>query len=97
MIRGNLIPLIRLDQIFGVEGDARMPWEGLVVVVENKDERCALLLDDLLGKGEFVIKSLGESLKGIKGVAGGAILGDGQVGLILDIAGLFDHTFKHTA
>jgi two-component system chemotaxis sensor kinase CheA len=96
MNRGHFIPLVRLDQIFGVEGDARMPWEGLVVVVENKDERCALLLDDLLGKGEFVIKNLGESLKGIKGVAGGAILGDGRVGIILDVPGVFDHAFKHT-
>ncbi len=97
MVRGNLIPLIRLDKMFGVEADNKMPWEGLVVVVENKDQQCGLMLDDLLGKGEFVIKSLGESLKGIKGVAGGAILGDGRVGLILDIAGLFDHAFKQAA
>lgn len=97
MVRGKLIPLIRLDRSFGIKADSKMPWDGLVVVLENKDEQCGLLLDDLLGKGEFVIKSLGESLKGIKGVAGGAILGDGRVGLILDIAGLFDHAFKHAA
>lgn len=96
-VRGKLIPLIRLDRICDVQADSKMPWDGLVVVVENKGEQRGLLLDDLLGKGEFVIKSLGESLKGIKGLAGGAILGDGRVGLILDIAGLFDIAFKYAA
>jgi two-component system chemotaxis sensor kinase CheA len=90
MVRGNLLPLIRFDDLFGVKTDSKDPWEGLVVVVENKQEKKGLLLDELLGQEEVVIKSLGEALKGIKGLAGGAILGDGRVGLILDIAGLFE-------
>ena len=48
-----------------------------------------MLFDELLGKEEVVIKSIGETFKNIKGVAGGAILGDGRVGLILDILGIF--------
>ncbi len=90
MVRGNLVPLIRFEEVYNTPGDAKTPWEGLVVVVENKGEQRGLLIDELLGKEEFVIKSLGESLKGVKGLAGGAILGDGRVGLILDISGLFD-------
>ncbi|MBN1931957.1 MAG: chemotaxis protein CheA [Desulfobacterales bacterium] len=90
MVRGDLTPLIRLDRMFGVQGDSKNPWDGLVVVVENKNEKRGLLLDELLGQEEVVIKSLGEALKNIKGMAGGAILGDGKVGLILDIAGLFE-------
>jgi len=90
MTRGNLIPLIRLDKLFHIEADAEAPWDGLVVVVENKEEQRGLLLDELLGQEEIVIKSLGEALKHTKGLAGGAILGDGRVGLILDIAGLFE-------
>jgi two-component system, chemotaxis family, sensor kinase CheA len=46
-------------------------------------------VDELIGKQEVVIKSLGESLRNVRGVAGGAILGDGRVGLILDPEGLF--------
>ncbi len=88
--RGSLIPLIRLDQIFSVKGDAEKPWEGLVVTVENDGEQRCLLLDELLGKEEVVIKSIGQYMKSIKGIAGGAILGDGRVGLILDISGIFD-------
>jgi two-component system, chemotaxis family, sensor kinase CheA len=90
MARGNLIQLLRLDKLFRVKGDSVDPWDGLVVVVENKQEQRGLLLDELLGQEEIVIKSLGEALKRTRGLAGGAILGDGRVGLILDIAGLFD-------
>lgn len=94
MARGKLIPLIRIDELFDIEGDAKEPWDGLVVVVENKEEQRGLLLDELLGQEEIVIKSLGEALKHTKGLAGGAILGDGRVGLILDMAGLFEISEK---
>ena len=88
--RGKLIPLIRLNKIFKVECDAIHPWEGLVVVVEHDGRQMCVLLDELLGKEEVVIKSLGEVLKDITGISGGAIMGDGRVGLILDMAGLWD-------
>ncbi|MBW1729238.1 MAG: chemotaxis protein CheW, partial [Deltaproteobacteria bacterium] len=70
--------------------DSVNPWEGLVVVVEYEDRQMCLFLDELLGKEEVVIKSLGETLKDTKGIAGGAIMGDGRVGLILDMAGIWD-------
>ncbi len=88
--RNKLIPLIRLNRIFGIDGDSGNPWDGLVVSVEHDGEQRCLLLDELLGKEEVVIKSLGESLKHTKGIAGGAIMGDGRVGLILDISGVFE-------
>ncbi len=91
-VRGNLIPLIRLEHMFGLKGNMKAPWEGLVVVVENNGHKCGLLLDELLRQEEIVIKSLGDTLKGIQGIAGGAILGDGKIGLILDIAGLLEMT-----
>ena len=89
-VRGELIPLVRLDRIFGHNGNSKAPWEALVVAVEHEGQKMCLLLDELLGKEEVVIKSLGESLKNIKGLAGGAIMGDGKVSLILDMAGLFE-------
>ncbi|MDY7035339.1 MAG: chemotaxis protein CheA [Thermodesulfobacteriota bacterium] len=96
MVRDSLIPLIRLDRVFGLNGNALLnrkddaPWKRLVIVLENQEKRTCLLADELLGKEEIVIKSLGGWLKNVKGIAGGAILGDGKVGLILDTAGLFD-------
>lgn len=90
MFRKNLIPLIRLNKICNVDMDYQEVWNNIAIVVENNKEQRGLLIDELLGKEEYVIKSLGESLKGIRGLAGGAIMGDGKVGLILDIGGLFD-------
>jgi two-component system chemotaxis sensor kinase CheA len=58
--------------------------------VENQGGRRCLLVDELISKEEIVIKNLGGALKNIKGVAGGAIMGDGKISLILDIAGIFD-------
>jgi chemotaxis protein histidine kinase CheA len=89
-VRDNLLPLMRLDRIVNAEGAVRDPSEALVVVVENEGQRRCLLVDEVLGKQEVVIKSLGERLKYVRALAGGTILGDGRVGLILDINGLFD-------
>jgi len=89
MVRGRLLPVVRLYRRFGVEPRSQDPCEGLLVVAECEGKRFCLLVDDLVGKQEVVIKSLGESLKNIPGIAGGAILGDGRVGLILDMEGVF--------
>lgn len=90
MFRKGLVPVIRLSRICNVSMDHMEVWKNIAIVVENNKEQRCILIDELLGKEEFVIKSLGESLEGIKGLAGGAIMGDGKVGLILDIAGIFD-------
>jgi two-component system chemotaxis sensor kinase CheA len=95
MVRGHLVSLIRLDRLFGhqrhnpSQGPEVPPWERLAVVVENQDNKRCLLVDELLGREEIVIKSLGKGLQHVKGIAGGAILGDGRVGLILDVAGIY--------
>ena len=92
--RGGLIPLIRLNEIYHTGNQEKNAWDSLVVVVESKDEKRALLIDELLGKDEYVIKSLGTSFEGNKGLSGGAILADGRVGLILDIQGIFSLVSK---
>ncbi|MCP4024118.1 MAG: chemotaxis protein CheA [Desulfobacteraceae bacterium] len=92
--RGSLIPLIRLNEIYGSSNQIKAMKDCLVVVVESKDEKRALLIDELLGKDEYVIKNLGSSMEDVQGVAGGAILSDGRVGLILDIHGIFSIVAK---
>lgn len=89
-VREHLMPLMRLDRIVGAQGALANPDEALVVVVENEGEPRCLLVDEVLGKQEVVIKSLGERLKYVRALAGGTILGDGRVGLILDVGGLFE-------
>ena len=68
---------------------AQSRQETLLIVSESGGRNFCLMVDELIGKQEVVIKSLGESMAHIAGVAGGAILGDGRVGLILDLEGLF--------
>jgi len=88
MVRGALVPLIRLHQRFNVKPRFEKPWESLLIVSESGGRQFCLMVDELIGKQEVVIKSLGETMQNIAGVAGGAILGDGRVGLILDLEGL---------
>jgi len=89
MVRGTLLPVIRLHQRFQVIPRHEHPWESLLIVSESGSKLFCLMVDELIGKQEVVIKSLGEGMRNIPGVAGGAILGDGRVGLILDPEGLF--------
>lgn len=88
-VRSQLIPLLRLHRLFNTGNGEVHPTQALVMVVEHEGKQQGLLVDDILGKQEVVIKSLGETFQKIKGLAGGTILGDGRVGLILDLAGLF--------
>src|SRR5579864_1476140 len=89
MVRGALLPVVRLHQRFGVKARFEKPWESLLIVSESGGKQFCLMVDELIGKQEVVIKSLGDTMQNIPGVAGGAILGDGRVGLILDLEGLF--------
>jgi two-component system chemotaxis sensor kinase CheA len=83
-IRGRLMPLHRLHRRFGIPADATEPWEGIVVIVEHSGKVSALLVDEMVSKQEVVIKNLGAFMQNLPGVAGGAILGDGSIALILD-------------
>ncbi|MFQ5699494.1 MAG: chemotaxis protein CheA [Myxococcota bacterium] len=83
--RGETIPLLRMDDLFGIQGAERDPISALVVVVESLGQKLGLLVDDVVTQQQVVIKSLGTGLEGVGFVAGGAILSDGQVGLILNV------------
>lgn len=90
-VRGHLLPLIRVADQFGVQSGLEDPFEGIVIVVESGHDVRALLVDDLLGKQEIVIKSLSDQFKSNKYLAGAAILGDGTVGLILDVTAFIEN------
>ncbi len=88
MLRGDLLPVFRLHRLFNVREAVTEVTDGILIVIEGEGRRCAVLVDELLGQQQVVIKSLGEAFGNIPGVAGGAILGDGHVGLIIDAGGL---------
>jgi two-component system chemotaxis sensor kinase CheA len=83
-LRGAVIPLIRLDSILDVEPRAEQP-ESLTVVIVAKGEKLAgLVVDNLIGQQEIVIKSIGKYINNNKIISGATILGDGEVALIID-------------
>lgn len=87
-VRGRLSPLLRLYDHFDVAPESNDPTRSIVVVVEADGVDRCVQVDRLLGKQEVVIKSLGDTFKRNPSLAGGAILGDGRVGLILDVNSL---------
>ena len=89
MVRGGLLPIVRLHRLFGTEPRTSRFTEGTLIVAESQGRHFCLFVDDLIGKQEVVIKSLGQRFKHVTGVAGCAILGDGRVGLILDMDGIY--------
>lgn len=87
-LQGSLIPLYRLERIYGIGGAKQDLKEAIVVVVEDEERQAGLIIDELVGRQQVVIKSLGQTMKNIPGISGGAIMPDGRVGLILDVGGL---------
>ena len=89
LVRGRLLPVLRLYKRFGLTPRTEDTSQALMIVAESEGQPFCLMVDDLVGKQEVVIKSLGQALGKVPGVAGGAILGDGRVGLILDMGSLW--------
>ncbi|MFL5300703.1 MAG: chemotaxis protein CheA [Anaeromyxobacteraceae bacterium] len=84
-LRGEMLPLLRLDKLFQLEGAKSDPTEALVVVVEGMGRRIGLLVDEVVTQQQVVIKSLGEGMGDTRFMSGAAILSDGRVGLILNV------------
>jgi two-component system chemotaxis sensor kinase CheA len=84
----DLLGVLRLHKLFKITGAVENPTEAILMRVQDDDKSCCLLIDELLGQQQVVIKNLGGSLTKTKGISGAAIMGDGKVSLILDIPGL---------
>lgn len=82
-LRGNVIPLIRMNKVLDIESSSQED-SLIVVIVKKGDKTAGLVVDALLGQQEIVIKSLGAYIKQCKFISGATILGDGEVALILD-------------
>ncbi|PWB81273.1 MAG: chemotaxis protein CheA, partial [Candidatus Methylomirabilota bacterium] len=84
-VRGHALPIVRLYELFDVTPRVSDPTLGLLVIVEQDGRRVALLVDELLGQNQVVIKSLEMNYRKVPGLSGATILGDGRVAMILDI------------
>ncbi|MCK5073448.1 MAG: chemotaxis protein CheA [Bacteriovoracaceae bacterium] len=98
-VRGEMLPVLRLARIHNIETNIKNIEDGILIIVESKDKKVALLIDRLIGQYETVIKPLPSYLKNVRGVSGCSILGDGNANLILDVESLIElaneKTFKN--
>lgn len=87
-VRGEYLPLVALHEVFAIREAVTEPRKGIAVIVEAEGKKTALLVDELLGQHQVVIKSLESNFRKVPGMSGATIMGDGKVALILDVMAL---------
>ena len=86
--RGSFIPLIRLYEIFNFPTEITDPLNGFILILDGHNRKLALMVDDVIGQQQVVIKSLEKNYRQIPGISGATVLGNGKISLILDVYGL---------
>jgi two-component system chemotaxis sensor kinase CheA len=89
-VRGTYLPMIRLYDVFCLHPEITDPTAAILLILETEGERISVMVDEILGQQQVVIKSMEQNFRKVEGVAGATILGDGTVGFILDVRGLLD-------
>jgi two-component system chemotaxis sensor kinase CheA len=87
-VRGEYLPLIELHRVFDVSGAQTNPTQGILVIVQADDARFALLVDELLGQHQVVVKNLETNYRKVPGISAATILGDGSVAFIIDVGAM---------
>ena len=87
-VRGEYLPLIELHRVFDVAGAQTKPTQGILVIVQADDTRFALMVDELLGQHQVVVKNLETNYRKVPGISAATILGDGSVAFIIDVAAM---------
>lgn len=88
LLRGEQLPLVRLSRLYGIAGAVESPPDGIVVVTETDGHRFGMLVDDVIGQQQVVVKSIESNYRKVEAVMGATILGDGRVAFIVDVAEL---------
>ena len=89
-VRGTYLPMMRMYEVFSLQPEHTDPAKAILLILETEGERVAVLVDEILGQQQVVIKSMEQNFRKVDGVAGATILGDGTVGFILDVRGLLE-------
>jgi len=87
-VRGEYLPLVALHEVFNVEEAKQEPTQGIVTIMQTEGRRFAMLIDELVGQQQVVVKNLETNYRKVHGISAATILGDGSVALIVDVAAL---------
>ncbi|AZO93271.1 chemotaxis protein CheA [Halocella sp. SP3-1] len=93
-IRGEYLNLFRLGKLFNIRGGVEDPTEGILIILKDDGKKIGLLVDEILGQEQAVVKSLEDNYVNIQGFAGATILGDGSVAMIIDVSSLIKSAFR---
>lgn len=96
-VRGTYLPMARLYEVFALEPEHKLATKAILLILETEGERVAVMVDEILGQQQVVIKSMEQNFRKVEGIAGATILGDGTVGFILDVRGLIEIARQETA
>jgi two-component system chemotaxis sensor kinase CheA len=89
-VRSTYLPMMRLYDVFSLQPEFTDPTKAILLILETEGEQVAVMVDEILGQQQVVIKSMEQNFRKIDGIAGATILGDGTVGFILDVRGLIE-------
>jgi two-component system chemotaxis sensor kinase CheA len=89
-VRNTYLPMMRLYEAFSLQPEYTDPTKAILLILETEGEQVAVMVDEILGQQQVVIKSMEKNFRKIDGIAGATILGDGTVGFILDVRGLIE-------
>ncbi len=90
LVRGEAYNLVRLNREFDIEGGAENIEDGIIMMLENDNQNICVLVDELIGEQQVVVKSIPKYIKKIKGIGSCTLLGNGEISLIIDVASFFD-------
>jgi two-component system chemotaxis sensor kinase CheA len=88
--RGEIYNIVRLHEFFGIDDAITTIEDGTLIMLESGEQVICLLVDDLIGQQQAVVKSMPKYFKKVKGLSGCTLLGNGNISLIVDVAGFFD-------
>jgi two-component system chemotaxis sensor kinase CheA len=97
VVRGKVIPVVHLHHLLGLEGANEEEFELLITHLGDEKRKLALVVDSVLRQQDILVKPLNDTLKGVKGISGATILGDGQVVLVLDVGQFIINKARNTA
>jgi two-component system chemotaxis sensor kinase CheA len=89
-IRGEVYNIVRLHDFFETETEITDIEDGVLIMLENEGQQICLFVDELIGEQQVVVKTIPKYIKKIKGIGGCTLLGNGDISLIIDVAGFFD-------
>ena len=92
-VRDRYLPIIPLHEVFDIEARHKEPTSGILVVIASDDKRAALLVDELVGQQQIVVKNIESNFRKINNISGATIMGDGKVSLIIDVSDLLNSQY----